>query len=398
MKIAWICSYPIESLQNQGLVLQRSRPGHPCSWIVNLSRALAERPDVELHLFMETQFVRRDQVVRDGNIHYHVLRQAIPLTTRGLPAWLPWGPVTGYRFRAWRLARKVRAIVPDVVHGHGTEGSNALAAHFSGYPAVCSIQGIISNYQQTNPCIYYWLTGFSERWLVRRARYFICRTNCDTAFVNSLNPLAHIFNIPEAMHPVFFDSPNDELTEPRVLFVGSDGPRKGFALLVEALQEVVCAVPTLELDVVGNFSVISRKYYSSLLADIGLTVGRVRWHGFLTPQEIARLHRQCAVFVLSSANENSPNTIAEAMCSGMAVVGFAVGGVSAMVTSGVDGLLVESGNTHALAEAIAGVLRDGILRRELASQARQTSRRHWPPGVAQKTIEAYHAMLGSDRA
>ena len=63
MKIAWVCSYPIESLQNQGLVLQRSRPEHPCSWIVNLSRALAEHPDVELHLFMETQFVSKDQVI-----------------------------------------------------------------------------------------------------------------------------------------------------------------------------------------------------------------------------------------------------------------------------------------------------------------------------------------------
>jgi len=394
MKIAWICSYPIESLQNQGLVLQRSRPEHPYSWIVNLSRALAEHPDVELHLFMETQFVSRDQVIHAGNIHYHVLRQAIPLTTRGLPAWLPWGPVTGYRFRAWRLARKVRAIIPDVVHGHGTEGSNALAAHFSGYPVVCSIQGIISYYQQTNPCLYYWLTGFSERWLVRRERYFMCRTNYDTAFVHTLNPLAHIFNIPEAMHPVFFNHPNDEITKPSVLFVGSDGQRKGFALLVAALQKVVRTVPTLELDVVGNFSIVSRKYYSSLLAKSGLTEDQVRWHGFLTPQEIARLHRQCAVFVLSSTNENSPNTLAEAMCSGMAVVGFAVGGVPAMVNSGVDGLLVESGSIRDLAEAITGVLRDGVLRRKLALQARQAARRHWPSIVAEQTIEAYYVRLG----
>ena len=45
-KVVWLAPYPILSLEPEVYVKRRPSTEHPCSWIVNLSNALAERSDV----------------------------------------------------------------------------------------------------------------------------------------------------------------------------------------------------------------------------------------------------------------------------------------------------------------------------------------------------------------
>ncbi|MHB8425769.1 MAG: glycosyltransferase, partial [Gammaproteobacteria bacterium] len=67
-------------------------------------------------------------------------------------------------------------------------------------------------------------------------------------------------------------------------------------------------------------------------------------------------------FALSSVAEGMPVTLLEAMAAGLPVVATAVGGVGEVVLPGETGGLVAAGDPHAFAEALAGYVRDTVLR------------------------------------
>jgi glycosyltransferase involved in cell wall biosynthesis len=73
--------------------------------------------------------------------------------------------------------------------------------------------------------------------------------------------------------------------------------------------------------------------------------------------------------VLSSAWENFPHTVVEALAVGCPVIATSVGGVPEVVTDGDNGLLVPPGDAHALGAAIARFFGDAELRARLAAAA-----------------------------
>jgi glycosyltransferase involved in cell wall biosynthesis len=73
--------------------------------------------------------------------------------------------------------------------------------------------------------------------------------------------------------------------------------------------------------------------------------------------------------VLSSAWENFPHTVVEALAVGCPVIATAVGGVPEVVRDGENGLLVPPGDASALAGAIRRFFDDDELRRRLVEAA-----------------------------
>jgi glycosyltransferase involved in cell wall biosynthesis len=76
------------------------------------------------------------------------------------------------------------------------------------------------------------------------------------------------------------------------------------------------------------------------------------------------------VAVSASRSEGSPNSLIEAMVSGVPVVATRVGGVSDAVRDGIDGFLVASDNTTEFAGALERLLLDSQLRRSMGASAR----------------------------
>ena len=76
------------------------------------------------------------------------------------------------------------------------------------------------------------------------------------------------------------------------------------------------------------------------------------------------------VFVLPSFTEGTPNSIIEAMASGIPIIAYAVGGIPDIVTEE-SGLLVTPGDTTALSEAMLRLAEDQPLRRAMGFAARQ---------------------------
>ena len=392
MRVVWLCPYPVQNLENQLVWGRYKAGGHPCSWIINLAKALGACDDVDLHLITLCPGVARDQVIAhpDGYT-LHVLKSGVPFIHRGFPPYMPLDIALAYRVERSKLIAKVRALGPDVVHAHGTEYVYGLAATEMGFPSVISMQGIMSELEKITPTYSFRRRAVLERRAVMRGRFFMGRTHYDKGFVSQLNPEATIFDIPEAMSPVYFEDSWSNPDGMRVLFVGSLLHHKGLPLLLKALEVVSEAYPDITLDLAGPFSETDQQELAQQLESRGARL-HLAFHGFLGPEKLASLHRECQMFVLPSLNENSPNTLAEAMASGMPVVAHDVGGVYSMFTDGESGLLVKCGDTKALADAISKVFQNPELRQTLGSNARKLAERNRPDHVAEVTVAAYRQI------
>jgi glycosyltransferase involved in cell wall biosynthesis len=90
-------------------------------------------------------------------------------------------------------------------------------------------------------------------------------------------------------------------------------------------------------------------------------------HVFLHPSEQTQEHDQ----------EGIPNSMLEAMATGLPVVATQHGGIPEAVTDGYDGLLVPERNAHQLSTAITRLIQDHALHAELGRNAAISVRAHF---------------------
>jgi glycosyltransferase involved in cell wall biosynthesis len=153
-----------------------------------------------------------------------------------------------------------------------------------------------------------------------------------------------------------------DLAGPTLAFAGRLGPQKALGVALDALA----SVPGVTFVVAGDGP--EREVLEQRATELGIAE-RVRIVGSLPRDEVLRLFRACDAALLSSAWENLPHTVLEALAVGTPVIATAVGGVPEVVTDGENGLLVPPGDPVALAGAIRRFLGDAELRERLAGAA-----------------------------
>jgi len=391
VKVVWLSPYPVSALQPE-LVFKRAVSTHPCSWIVALSNALRNLSDIDLHIITASSGISDDRLVVRNGIHFHVLRHTFPFTSRGYPSYLPLDTLTGYKKLRTRIGEVIEHVEPRIIHVHGTEYAYGLAGLDARLPAVISIQGLVTLYRAVEDSLFFRLQARLERDVIERGEYFGSRTRWADEFIKSINPQATIFFMPEAMDPLYF-SVQARPAANRILFVGGVQPRKGIATMIQAMKRILDVVPTATLTVVGNGSpeyVAALKRFSK---QIGVA-GSVEWLGRKNPLEISKLHAESSVLAVPTLMDNSPNTVAEAMVSGLPVVASRVGGIPSMIEHGETGLLVEPEEPEQLAAAISTLLKNEKKRELLARNAQSIARgRHQPSVVAETTLSVYRQIL-----
>jgi glycosyltransferase involved in cell wall biosynthesis len=133
--------------------------------------------------------------------------------------------------------------------------------------------------------------------------------------------------------------------------VGRLAPAKDYPNLLHAFSALRLEQPTAKLWIIGA----GEPSYTDELQVLARALGiedRVRWLG--ARQDVAALLDAADAFVLASAWEGMPLALGEAMAMAKPVVATDVGGVREM--AGHTNWLVEAGNSHALAEAMARMM------------------------------------------
>jgi glycosyltransferase involved in cell wall biosynthesis len=140
---------------------------------------------------------------------------------------------------------------------------------------------------------------------------------------------------------------------PLVGIVGRLVPIKAHDLFLDAAARVARKDPNVHFVIVGD-----GELWDELHREVdsrGLT-GRVHFTGWRA--DLAAVYSDLDVVVCCSRNEGTPVSLIEACAAGRPVIGTQVGGVPDIITAGVNGLLVPSGDADALAAAIGELLTD----------------------------------------
>ena len=163
----------------------------------------------------------------------------------------------------------------------------------------------------------------------------------------------------------------------RVVTIGRYAYQKGYDLLLQAWAEISRIRELVNgeewtLDILGQGD---QTDYRQLMVELGIDTDRCHLNGPV--EDVVKVYQDSSIFVLSSRFEGFGMVLVEAMVCGLPVVSFdCPAGPDEIITDGVDGLLVPSGDVHALAEKLMVLMSDENLRRRLGQQARQTAQRY----------------------
>ena len=272
------------------------------------------------------------------------------------------------------IRRLLRTHQYDAVHVFFSLPTGALLPflRLGDTPVVVSLRGSdVPGYDPHNPSLQraHRLLRPLTRWIWRRADRVVAV--CDSLGQLALRtwPDLRYGVVPNGVDLTLFHPPEPATRDPsqpiRCVAVARLIERKGLGDLIRALA--LLEPGRFELEIVGGGP---DEHVLRDLAD-RMGVGRdVRFLGALPRAEVAERYRAADLFTLPSSAEAFGNVFAEALASGLPIVGSATGGIPDLVEHGSNGLLVAPGDVHALAGAIRYLAKDPELRTEMALRNR----------------------------
>jgi glycosyltransferase involved in cell wall biosynthesis len=219
-------------------------------------------------------------------------------------------------------------------------------------------------------------------------RWLRCYVNVPTVTVSESTQqdlaelgFKRIFVVPEGLNFKPLGVFPEKLVRPVVVYAGRLKRAKRPDHAVKAFNIVKSKVPEAELWVLGDGPFRERL---ERLAGEG-----VRFFGWLPNEERRKLIADARVLVNPSVREGWGLNVIEANALGVPCVAYNVVGLRDSVKDEVTGLLVESGNVEALAEAIISILQDDAMRRQLGENALKYAKEfNWD-----KTAEEFMKIL-----
>lgn len=177
--------------------------------------------------------------------------------------------------------------------------------------------------------------------------------------------------------------------KPRLLWVGRLVYQKGLDILFNALGGLSLVPWTLTL--VGDGPQRNALEQIAIKREI---VDRIEFLGWLPKDELLRHYRDSNLFVFPSRHEGMPNSVLEAMASGLPVIASDISGNEELVIPGITGLLVPPGNTNALKDTLLDLLSDPVRRKQMGSAARERVENHYTwDQVAQKYLSLLQEIV-----
>jgi len=163
---------------------------------------------------------------------------------------------------------------------------------------------------------------------------------------------------------------------------------------LRAFRLVQARYPQATLTLVGAGSQETR--LKDLAARLGLA--HVRFVGRVEPDDIWRYYAEADIYLQTPDVDNMPSSVLEAFASGCAVVSTNAGGVPAILTDGVHGLLVACGDHHAAADRVVRLLEHADLVDRLTAAARASCNQYRWQSVRARWLSLYTSLARPNRA
>ncbi|MDA0578518.1 MAG: glycosyltransferase, partial [Verrucomicrobia bacterium] len=175
---------------------------------------------------------------------------------------------------------------------------------------------------------------------------------------------------PPSPQPSAFSPPPSSVIP--LLYVGRLSPEKGLA-------DALTALATLR-EIPWTFTIIGdgpdRDALEARATQLGLAE-RVTFAGWLSREKLPDAYRAARIFLFPSTDEGMPNTVLEAMASGLPVIARRIAGCEDLIRNNQTGILVPTASIPALTDAIDTLLRNTTVRASMGSAARTRALSHF---------------------
>ena len=169
----------------------------------------------------------------------------------------------------------------------------------------------------------------------------------------------------------FYPDVSSSLTASNVITVGRLHAQKGIDMLLEAWAILTNRWHGWRLKIYGSGP--EEASLKALCSKLGLD-HTVDWMG--TTNDVSRALSRASIFVQSSRGEGFPFALLESMASGVPCIAFECApGVREIIRSGVDGILVQTGDIESLADSVGLLMGDSHMRSRMGKRARDNIRR-----------------------
>lgn len=390
-------------------------------WLNSLSDTLKKSNDFELAI--ATVYNGKEmKKMNDGQLVYYLL---------------PGAPALKYDKnleKYWKIINE--ELKPDLVHINGTEFAHGLA-FINACPdiaTVTSIQGLVSVYAN----VYYAnipikdiiknitfrdiikrdniiqarkkfiKRGKNEIEILKRTNAITGRTIWDYSNVQAINPNVKFYWSNRILREEFYQSKKWDISniERHSIFCSQAGyPIKGLHYMIEAANILKKEYPDIKVYVAGqnitkNDTIKEKmkisgygKYIKGLIRKYNLEENIIFTGVLDAPGMVNRLLGSNA-FVQTSAIENSPNSLGEAMLLGVPCVASYVGGTCDMLEHKKEGFLYTYTEPAILAQYIKRIFEDDELCMKFSNNAiRKANVTHNKERITQETIDMYNDIL-----
>ena len=195
--------------------------------------------------------------------------------------------------------------------------------------------------------------------------------------------------IPNIVNPDRFCFRERRPLRPRLLSTRNFESLYNVACTLRAFRIVQARRPDATLTLVGAGR--EERALRQLAAALGLR--HVTFAGRVDPDDIAAYYDANDVFVQSPRIDNMPTSVIEAFACGLPVVSTSVGGVPAILTHDVHGLLARDDDHQEIAAHVLRLLDDPSLAGRLAPAAHAVSQACTWPAVRALWLAAYRRVL-----
>jgi phosphatidyl-myo-inositol alpha-mannosyltransferase len=314
--------------------------------------------------------------------------RAVPVPFNGSVARLAFGPVTKGRVRRW-----VRDGGFDVLHVHEpTVPSLSVLACWGATGPIVGTFHMANERSRAMAAAHGVLQPFLEKITARIAvseparRTLVEHLGGDAILIPN-GVAVHRFAGAEPL-PEWRGSANGH-SGGTLGFLGRfDESRKGFDVLIAAMQRLIEHRPDLRLLVAGP-----GEQEPALAAMPSAVRDRVTMLGLVSEQDKARMLRSVDLYIAPNIGGESFGIIlTEAMAAGTAVVASDLDAFRRVLDDGAVGTLVEVGNPHALAAGILALLDDPARRSAQAAAASAFVQRYDWSRVAADVVAVYETV------
>lgn len=173
-----------------------------------------------------------------------------------------------------------------------------------------------------------------------------------------------------------------------ILFVGNLTEIKGANYLIESAS-IILKHHNVQFIFVGDG--INREKYRSMVTEKGIA-DAVIFAGQVEDALLPQFYQAADIFCLPSLQEGLPQTLLEAMSTGLPVVATNVGGIPSILVDGANGCIVESKNVDVLSNKIELLIQNQNLAESMGHEARRTILANYSWNIiSDKILETIHA-------